>query len=218
MALRNAAATSRHGIHAGVRVEALVLDRQHRLPHPERNRGERHVAALLARAVGHQRRQQRWVELHGLDVAPARDLDLLDSARRAAAAGRRVPSSPDAAPESRCARNDWPADLHAARSSRYCGRPRTARARRSAGAARSRGRSAARRDRSTDSIWPAPQVHGAAVDAGQRPLALAVEPLLDDVGVGEKEVEEAGEEDEREDTRRQQPGTAPSVCGPIWGS
>ena len=81
------------GIDAGVRVEALVLDGQHGLLHPRRDGGQRHVARFSARAVGHQRRQQRRVELDRLHVAAAADFDLLNAAGRRwrrAADGRRL--------------------------------------------------------------------------------------------------------------------------------
>ncbi len=53
----------------GMRVEALVLDREHRLLHVLRNRGERHAPPLLAAAAGHERRQQRRIELDALYLA-----------------------------------------------------------------------------------------------------------------------------------------------------
>ena len=55
-------APRRQRVDARMRIEALVLDRQHGIPGVLRDGGERDVAALLPRARRHQRRQHRSVE------------------------------------------------------------------------------------------------------------------------------------------------------------
>ena len=75
-------------IDAGMPVEAAILDGQHRLLHPLRNRRERHAPPLLARA-GDQPGQHRRIERDFVDRL-AGGLDPLDAIRRAASATRRA--------------------------------------------------------------------------------------------------------------------------------
>jgi hypothetical protein len=82
-------ADGRDWIDAGVRVEPLILGRDHRFLHPLRNFRQRHAAPLLA-SGGHQCREQGGVQLQGIGLAAADDLELSDSCRHRGRALRRA--------------------------------------------------------------------------------------------------------------------------------
>ena len=82
--LDTSAPTIRIGSTPGMLVEAPVLDREHRLHHARRNRGERHLPPLLA-ARAQEGGEERRVERDAVGGLAAR-LDRADAARRGGSA------------------------------------------------------------------------------------------------------------------------------------
>ena len=157
-------------VDARMRVEPLVLDRQHRPLHVGGNGRERHGASLLPSAARHQRGEERRIELDRVPRAPPFDVDALDRPGEtdphggAAQIARPRPDGHRRALEGELARS-----------------------------VRLRPLGVAEVVEERDELLlagglSAPEHDGARKDARQRPLALAVEPFVDLPGEGNRGV------------------------------